>query len=135
MKVRHLSQLSVHHSDHLDDTYDVAEKEFPPELTTKHTHHEGQPIHWIANFGYRHKASGAAVAGRLEESYDIELDRHENPAAHLVYFDGTGVQPVEARPSDTAPGKVKATLNLGDPPIGWTGHAPSIAPDSVATPL
>jgi hypothetical protein len=134
MKVRHLSKLSVHHSDQLDEKYHVAEKELPPDLMTKHTHHEGRPIHWVTNFGYRHKASGAAVAGQLEESYEVELERHEHPDARLVFFDGTGVQPLEMRPSDTAPGKVKASLNLGDPPIGWTRGVVH-APDADATPL
>ena len=120
MKVRHLLKLSVYHSDELDDQFHVAEKEFPPELASQHTHHKGRRIQWVANFGYRHKATGAAVAGRLEEYYDIELDQHADPDASLVYFDGAAVEPLDARPSDTTPGKVKASLNLGDPPIGWS---------------
>ena len=121
MPVRHLSKLSVHHSDALDQQYHVAEKDFPPELA-QHTHHAGQPINWITNFGYRHKATGEAAAGQLHESYDIELDAPASSAARLVYFDGTAVQPLATRASDTTAGKVKATLNLGDPPIGWTSH-------------
>jgi hypothetical protein len=122
MQIRHLSKLSVHHSEALDGKYDVVEKDFPPDMQAKHSRYNGHPIVWIANFGYRHKATGAAVAGRMEETYDIELDRPGEPRAQLVYFDGAAVQPLATRPSDTAPGKVKATLDLGDPPIGWTGH-------------
>ena len=122
MKVHHLSKLSIHHSESLHEKYNVAEKNFPPELLTKHTHFNGRRIHWITNFGYQHKATGTPAAGRLDETYDIELDPHPEPDARLVYFDGITVQPLETRPSDTTPGKVKATLDLGDPPIGWTGH-------------
>ena len=119
MPVRHLGKLSVHHSDSLDAKYNVAEKDFPPDLMTKHASYNGHPVHWIANFGFQHKATGAAVASRLEETYEIEIDGHQQPDARLVYFDGDAVQPLDTRPSDT-PGKVKATLDLGDPPIGWT---------------
>ena len=122
MKVRHLSKLSVHHSEALDDKYDVSEKDFPPDLLTKHAHYQGQPVHWIANFGYQHKATRAAPPTQLEEAYDIELDAHPHPGAQLVYFDGSAVQPLATRPSESTPGKVKATLNLGDPPIGWGGR-------------
>lgn len=120
MKVRHLTQLSVHHSDTLDDKYDVAEKPLPPDLSTKHPTYQGKPVHWIGNFGYSHKGTRAAPPTHLEESYDLELDAHQNPEAHLVYFDGSAVQPLSTRPSDGTPGRVKATLDLGDPPIGWT---------------
>ena len=122
MKVRHLSKLSVHHSDALDDKYSVAEKDLPADLATKHTHYNGRQVHWITNFGFQHKATGATAATRLEESYDIELDAPPEAQAQHVYFDGTAVQPLPTRPSDATPGKVKATLDLGDPPIGWTGH-------------
>ena len=120
MKVHHLSKLSIHHSESLDDKYTVAEKDFPPNLR-EHASYAGRPIQWIANFGYQHKASGAAAGARLEEAYDVELDAHQRPEARLVYFDGIAVQPLATRPSDTAPGKLKATLDLGDPPIGWAG--------------
>jgi hypothetical protein len=120
MKVSHLSKLSVHHSDNLAAKYDVSEKEFPPGLLAKFTHFNGSPIQWITNFGFRHKPTGPSVAGHLEESYDIELDPSPNPGAQLVYFDGTAVHALATQPSDTTPGKIKATLTLGDPPIGWT---------------
>ena len=122
MKVHPLGQIAVHHSESIDAKYAVAEKAFPPDLLTKHAAFNGKPIHWIANFGYRHKTSGAAAAERLEEQYEIELDAHPNPQAQLVYFDGAAVQPLKTRPSDTRPGRVKATLDLGDPPIGWGGR-------------
>jgi len=120
MPVTHLSKVSVHHSDNLAANYDVAEKDLPPDLHTVHTHYNGAPVSWMTNFGFRHKPSGQAVAGHLEESYDIELDPGTRSNAALVYFDGAAVQPLATRPSDTTPGKVKATLNLGDPPIGWS---------------
>ncbi len=122
MKVCQLGQIAVHHSDAIDAKYTVAEKAFPPDLMTKHTSFNGKPIHWIANFGYQHKATGAAAAGRLDEPYDIELAAHHIANAQLVYFDGAAVQPLPTRPSDTTPGKVKATLDLGDPPIGWVSR-------------
>jgi hypothetical protein len=122
MKVHRLSQLSIHHSDALDEKYDVAEKDFPPDLTTRHASYQGRRVQWIANFGFQHKATGAPAANRLEEPYEIELAPHPAPGAQLVYFDGTTVQPLPTRPSEATPGKVKATLDLGDPPIGWTGH-------------
>ena len=120
MKVSQLSMLSVHHSDNLAARYDVAEKDFPPDLLAKFTHFNGAPIRWMINFGFRHKPTGPDVAGHLDESYDIELDPGPNPTAQLVFFDGTAVHPLATRPSDTAPGKIKASLTLGDPPIGWT---------------
>jgi hypothetical protein len=120
MKVRHLSHLSVHHSDALDEKYEVAEKAFPPDLLPQHGTYQGQPVHWIANFGYVHKGTRAAPPETLEEAYDIELAAQPQLGAQLVYFDGSAVQPLATRPSDATPGKLKATLNLGDPPIGWT---------------
>lgn len=122
MPVRHLANLSVHHSDAIDSQYNVAEKAFPPGLLATHTQYNGQPIQWMTNFGYQHKPSAAPVAGRMQEPYDIELNSPAHPAAQLVYFDGAAVQPLATRPSDTTPGKVKATLDLGDPPIGWSSH-------------
>jgi len=81
MKARHFSKLSVHHSDKLDNQYEVAEKDFPADLMAKHTHYNGRRIRWLANFGYRHKATGAAVAGRLEERPTAGNEPRFRPAA------------------------------------------------------
>jgi hypothetical protein len=119
MKVKAFSQLSIHYSDRLDTQYTVDEKPFPANLLTEHAAYKGRRIRWITNFGFRRKDNAAAVTGTLDEDYAIELDQDPSPRAVLVFFDGSRVRELDARPSDTAPGKVRATLNLGDPPIGW----------------
>jgi hypothetical protein len=118
MKVKALSKISIHHSDHLDNKYTVSEKPFPDNLQTTYN---GKSIRWITNFGYQRKENSAEVKGQLEENYDIEIEKDSNPNAVLVYFDGASVKELTTRPSDTTPGKIKATLNLGDPPVGWAG--------------
>lgn len=121
MNVKALDKISIHHSDTLDTKYTVSEKPFPANLLTTYTTYKGKSIRWVTNFGYQRKDNNANVRGTLEEDYEIEIDKDSNPNALLVYFDGTGVRELATRPSDTTPGKVKATLNLGDPPIGWSG--------------
>jgi hypothetical protein len=51
--------------------------------------------------------------------YEILLDQIAN--AEYVYFNGKEILTLPTGPSAANPGKVRAVLTLGDPPIGWVG--------------
>lgn len=78
----------------------------------------GKPVAWFNNFGIRR-------GGRFVNfAYSVIIDPPDGDHT-LVYFDGKSVQPfagadLDRSPSDH-PGKWRATLRLGDPPLGWGG--------------
>lgn len=110
-------------SDKLDKRYDVVKKSnLPADITFK-----GKKVSWITSFGFRPKP-GISVAqseldnqgfmkDALEEAYSIKLAK---AGEDLVYYDGSNPQGLTYTPSNAKMGDmVEATLQAGDPPVGW----------------
>lgn len=78
----------------------------------------GRPVEWFNNFGIRRAGQFVNFA------YSVVIDPPDGEKT-LVYFDGKTVQPFADADLDRAPGdhpgKWRATLRLGDPPLGWGG--------------
>lgn len=108
-----LKNINIYVSSALDNKYTVSNKPLPANLPDSF---KGKDLHWFSNFGFKFRANNAEPRHHLEETYDIELDK---AGSMLVIFDGGNVQELEFRDSDTDPLKVKTTLDLGDPPLGW----------------
>ncbi len=73
----------------------------------------GKAITWVNNFGF--KRVGSDRFESTVPAYTIELD--QGPAnAVLVVYDAPNVR---ALTPDSVGQRVRATLELGDPPVGW----------------
>ena len=95
--------------------YTVWQKDIPDEI--QGATYQGSPVIWVNNFGLKRVGSDDYEA-TVSEPYTVILD--EVPAeATAVYHDGRNVRPLGTTPAGG--GRVEATLDLGDPPVGWTG--------------
>ncbi len=92
--------------------YRVFQKEIPTHLKGKK--HKDQPVTWINNFGLKEKRK-RKYAETVPE-YTIMLDHIEG--VEYVYFDGSEIKPLFASRHENDPSKVRATLTIGDPPVG-----------------
>jgi hypothetical protein len=104
-------QLRVKTPDALD-TYEFVEKPLPASLRNSpdYTRYE-----WVGNFGLKD-----FKGNRTPAPYEVQLE--DRPGKGVVYWDGQKTVPVKAL-SDVSDGgrRYKAfSLDLGDPPIGWT---------------
>jgi hypothetical protein len=117
-------KLTVRISDTLDQWYTVKKK---PNKAPKHDD-KGRPIQWVACFGFALKPgvgqgnrkldSDGFISGELEEAYTISLTKDGD---QLVYYDGKKIEALAYSPGNARPGDtVRATLKVGDPPIGWS---------------
>jgi hypothetical protein len=95
--------------------FEVFQKSIPGLL--KGRLHRNKTINWMNNFGLVDKEKHIFVDAVPQ--YEILLDQIEN--AEYVYFDGKAILALPTAPSSEHPGKVRAVLSLGDPPIGWVG--------------
>lgn len=101
--------------------YDVDKKDLPLGIPTSWTDPNGKSysISWINNFGLKPKGSSKFAPGKVDDDYEILLDKEAGKT--LFYYDGV-IKPFEpsdlGQPTDK-PDKVAAKLRLGDPPIGW----------------
>lgn len=95
--------------------YEVYQKPIPGLL--KGRFHRNKTINWMNNFGLVLKDK-QIFADEVPE-YEILLDQIAN--AEYVYFNGKEILTLPTGPSAANPGKVRAVLTLGDPPIGWVG--------------
>ncbi|HVN15708.1 MAG TPA: hypothetical protein VMT73_08195 [Anaerolineales bacterium] len=96
--------------------HQIVKKDIPPSALSQRWN--GKPVTWLNNFGIRQGGQFVNFA------YSVVVDP-PGKGQTLVYFDGTTVQAfndadLDRAPSDH-PGKWKAILRLGDPPIGWGG--------------
>ncbi len=117
-------KVTVRVSDNLDKRYDVRKK---PNKAPSHDD-KGRPIQWVACFGFALKKGVDKgnlklddedfIKGELEEAYTISLPKDGDD---LVYYDGKQIKTLAYSPGNAKPGDaVRATLKIGDPPIGWT---------------
>ncbi len=93
----------------------VVEKDFPANLPT---HKAGDPnfkYEWFACFGIRHAKAGGVPGDFANIEYTLTLD--PLPAGKRLFaFYGGQVHEV---PTRSIGNKIRATLNVGDPPLGW----------------
>jgi hypothetical protein len=113
MKSFKQGKLRVKTPDALDD-YEVVEKEHPASLVNSPDYNL---YDWVGNFGLKNfKGKKAPTA------YEVQLE--EKPGKQVVYWDGEKTVIVDGKNlRDVTDGgrKYKAfSLDLGDPPIGWT---------------
>jgi hypothetical protein len=117
------NKISVLISDQLDKRYEVVKKSgLPANVVFK-----GKKVNWVTNFGFRPRP-GISIAqdkldnqgfmkAALEEAYTIRLAKAGD---NLVYYDGSSPQGMAYTPSNAKLGDmVEATLQAGDPPVGW----------------
>lgn len=95
--------------------YTVWQKDIPEDI--QDDRYQDRPIHWVNNFGLK-RVGRDDYEAEVSEPYTVILD--DVPAgATAVYHDGRNVRPLGTTPEGG--GRVQAALNLGDPPVGWTG--------------
>ena len=96
------------------DVYEVVEKEHPASLRSSPDY---TLYDWVGNFGLK-----GFKGKKTPAAYEVQLE--EKPGKGVVYWDGTKTVQVAGKDlSDVTDGgrKYKAfSLDLGDPPIGWT---------------
>jgi hypothetical protein len=102
--------LTAAHAD-----YEVYQKDIPLELAGRT--HQGMPVHWLNNFGLKHKVSGEFAADVPQFSLLFE----HISGADFVFYDGKNIQPLATLHDSRGANQVRASLSLGDPPIGWVG--------------
>jgi|GEM_PF-3458596 len=74
-------------------------------------------VNWLNNFGLFDP--GANKYADDVDEYEILID--QIPNAEFVVYDGAQIVHLDTGPSQAAPGKLRAVLRKGDPPIGWVG--------------
>ena len=91
----------------VDDRYEAYSKPIP-----EPTPYENGLITWFNAFGVREKAS------RKDANVTYEVIRRTPPTTKrlFVLYDG---KPHEIKPENADKGRVKFTLNVGDPPVGY----------------
>lgn len=102
---KHISQeIEVILGDEIEDNFEVLEEKLPVGLPSD--------INWVSNFKLI-KKPGLAKNGELKD-YQIELD---DRGKNLYFWDGR--QPQLLKKSPAGGGRVRATLKVEDPPLGW----------------
>jgi hypothetical protein len=110
----HQAAVRVRLRGDVEADYDVVQKEIPESL--QNATYNGKPVRWINNFGVRRK--GRDQFEQRVSAYELSLEKVEG--AEYVYFDGQNIRGLGVAPDDEDAARVKATLDLGDPPVGWT---------------
>ncbi|GAB4503448.1 MAG: hypothetical protein Fur0043_04400 [Anaerolineales bacterium] len=93
----------------------VVEKDLPPGLPT---HKEGDPnfrYEWFACFGIRHASASGRHGDFANIPYTIYLDPLPAGKRLFTFYDGQ----VHELATQKAGNKIKALLNVGDPPTGF----------------
>jgi len=95
------------------EEYGVWQKEMPADLPQSY---EGRPITWFNNFGLKRRGSDAYEAS--VPAYTIIVDK--GPAdAVLVAYDAQADPSLYALDTVEVDGELHATLDRGDPAVGW----------------
>lgn len=102
---KHISQeVEVILDDEIENDFEVQDEKLPVGLPSH--------IDWVSNFKLN-KKPGLAKKGVMKD-YHIELyDRGKN----LYFWDGR--QPQLLKKTPVGDGRVRATLKVEDPPLGW----------------
>jgi hypothetical protein len=95
--------------------YAVWQKEMPAKLPEEY---EGRTIHWFNNFGLKRRGSDEYTY--RVPAYTIIVDKGPRGAT-LVYFDEQSDPQLNPLETTEVDGQLHATLDLGDPTIGWAG--------------
>lgn len=118
------NKITVIISDKLDKRYEVVKKSgLPANIIYK-----GKKVNWVTNFGFKPKPGISVAQSKLdnqgfmkddlEEAYTIRLAK---AGENLVYYDGSNAQGLAYDPPNATMGEtVEATLQAGDPPVGWS---------------
>ena len=81
-------------------------------------HYQGRPITWLNKFGLKRRGSDAYAAS--VPAYWIVLEKGPEGAA-LVAYEPQGDPPLRELETEEVDGQVQATLDRGDPAVGWAG--------------
>lgn len=95
--------------------YGVWQKEMPEEMPDSY---QGRPITWLNNFGLKPRGSDAYAAS--VPAYTIVLAKGPEDAV-LVVYEPQGDPPLRELATREVDGQVQATLDRGDPSVGWAG--------------
>jgi len=90
----------------VDDKYEGYSKDIPEPMQ-----HQGGTITWFNSFGVREKSSGK----NANVTYKVTLQALPAGKKLFVLYGG---EPHEISTDDAGKGKIKFTLDVGDPPIG-----------------
>jgi hypothetical protein len=102
---KHISQeIEVILGDEIENDFEVTDEKLPVGLPSH--------IDWVSNFKLI-KKPGLEKKGVLVD-YHIELD---DRGKNLVFWDGR--QPQSLKKAQVGGGRVRATLKVEDPPLGW----------------
>jgi len=93
----------------VDDKYEAYSKAIPDGTTP--IPGGGGDITWFNNFGVREKSSGK----RADVTYTVTLQALPTGKRLFVLYGG---EPHEPATQEAGNGKIKFTLNVGDPPTG-----------------
>ena len=93
--------------------YGVWQKEMPEGLPDSY---QGRPITWLNNFGLKRRGSDDYAAS--VPAYTIVLAKDPERTALLVY-EPQGNPPLREVATREVDGRVQATLDRGDPSVGW----------------
>lgn len=97
-------EIEVILGDEIENDFEVQEQKLPVGLPSH--------IDWVSNFKLV-KKPGREKKGVMKD-YHIELD---DRGKNLYYWDGR--QPQLLKKSGAGGGRVRATLKIEDPPLGW----------------
>jgi hypothetical protein len=98
---------------HVQD-YGVWQKEMPQDIPTEY---DGSPIDWFNNFGLKRAGSDAYEV--TVPAYTIIVDKDPG-GRHLISYDATRTPALALLATVEERGKLHATLDRGDPAVGWT---------------
>ena len=97
------------------EEYGVWQKEMPEGLPREY---EGRRITWLNNFGLKRRGSDQYAAS--VPPYTIILEKGPEDAVLVTYEPG-GDPPLRELETEEVDGEVQATLDRGDPGVGWAG--------------
>lgn len=97
------------------EEYGVWQKEMPEALPDTF---EGRPITWLNNFGLKRRGSDRYAAS--VPPYTVLLEKGPKGAV-LVVYEEEGKPPLRRLETEEVDGRVQATLDRGDPAVGWAG--------------
>lgn len=108
-------EVRVRLSQEAAEEYGVWQKEMPEGLPDRY---EGRPITWLNNFGL--KRQGREEYAASVPAYTIILAKGPEDAV-LVVYEPQGDPPLRELKTEEVNGQVQATLDRGDPAVGWAG--------------
>ena len=95
------------------EEYEVWQKEMPAELPERY---EGRPITWFNNFGLKRKGKDAYEVS--VPAYTIIVAKYRDDAILVAYEDQPEPR-LYALETVEVDGELQATLDRGDPTVGW----------------